>query len=64
MCYKTEVQKKNGEILKRKLDGLNMPLYMRKYFTVKIESKAGAIKNKRAGGDSSYNIGNKKKCYS
>ena len=43
MCYKTEVQKKNEEILNRKLDELQLPLYMRKYFTIKIESKAGAI---------------------
>lgn len=43
MCYKIEVQKKNAEKLNRKLDELNLPIYMRKYFTVKIESKAGAL---------------------
>lgn len=43
MCYKLEVQKKNEEKLNKKLDKLNLPIYMRKYFTVKIESKAGAL---------------------
>lgn len=43
MCYKIEVQNKNAEKLNRKLDELNLPVYMRKYFTVKIESKAGAL---------------------
>ena len=43
MCYKLEVQKKNEEKLNQKLDELNLPIYMRKYFTVKIESKAGAL---------------------
>lgn len=43
MCYKLEVQKKNEEKLNKKLDELNLPIYMRKYFTVKIESKAGAL---------------------
>ena len=43
MCYKIEVQKKNEEKLNTKLDELNLPIYMRKYFTVKIESKAGAL---------------------
>ena len=43
MCYKIEVQNKNAEKLNRKLDELNFPMYMRKYFTVKIESKAGAL---------------------
>lgn len=43
MCYKTKVQNKNAEKLNRKLDELNLPIYMRKYFTVKIESKAGAL---------------------
>ena len=43
MCYKIEVQNKNTEKLNRKLDELNLPIYMRKYFTVKIESKAGAL---------------------
>lgn len=43
MCYKIEVQNKNAEKLNRKLDELNIPIYMRKYFTVKIESKAGAL---------------------
>lgn len=43
MCYKIEVQNKNAEKLNRKLDELNLPIYMRKYFTVKIESKAGAL---------------------
>ena len=43
MCYKIKVQNKNAEKLNRKLDELNLPIYMRKYFTVKIESKAGAL---------------------
>lgn len=43
MCYKLEVQKKNEGKLNKKLDKLNLPIYMRKYFTVKIESKAGAL---------------------
>lgn len=43
MCYKIEVQNKNAEKLNRKLDEVNLPIYMRKYFTVKIESKAGAL---------------------
>lgn len=43
MCYKIEVQNKNAEKLNRKLDELNLPIFMRKYFTVKIESKAGAL---------------------
>lgn len=43
MCYKDEVQKKNSEKLERKLDEANIPAFMRKYFTVKIESKAAAI---------------------
>lgn len=43
MCYKAQVQKRNEEKLNRKLDELNLPIYMRKYFTVKIESKAGAL---------------------
>lgn len=43
MCYKIEVQNKNAEKLNRKLDELNLPIYMRKFFTVKIESKAGAL---------------------
>lgn len=43
MCYKIEVQNKNAEKLNRKLDELNLPIYMRKYFTVKIDSKAGAL---------------------
>ena len=43
MCYKIEVQNKNAEKLNRKLDELNLPIYMRKYFTVKIESKVGAL---------------------
>ena len=43
MCYKIEVQNRNAENLNRKLDELNLPIYMRKYFTVKIESKAGAL---------------------
>lgn len=41
--YKIEVQNKNAEKLNRKLDELKLPIYMRKYFTVKIESKAGAL---------------------
>ena len=43
MCYKIEIQNKNAKKLNRKLDELNLPIYMRKYFTVKIESKAGAL---------------------
>lgn len=43
MCYKIEVQNKNAEKLNKKLNELNLPIYMRKYFTVKIESKAGAL---------------------
>ena len=43
MCYKLEVQKKNKEKLNKKLDELNLPIYLRKYFTVKIKSKAGAL---------------------
>lgn len=43
MCYKIEVQNRNAEKLNRKFDELNLPIYMRKYFTVKIESKAGAL---------------------
>lgn len=43
MCYKIEVQNKNAKKLNRKLDELNLPIYIRKYFTVKIESKAGAL---------------------
>ena len=43
MCYKIEVQNRNAEKLNKKLDELNLPIYMRKYFTVKIESKAGAL---------------------
>ena len=43
MCYKIEVQNRNAEKLNKKLDELNLPIYMRKYFTVRIESKAGAL---------------------
>lgn len=43
MCYKIDIQNKNAEKLNKKLDELNLPMYMRKYFTVKIESKAGAL---------------------
>ena len=43
MCYKIEVQNRNAEKLNKKLDELNLPIYMRKYFTVKIGSKAGAL---------------------
>lgn len=43
MCYKIEVQNKNAEKLNRRLDELNLPINMRKYFTVKIESKAGVL---------------------
>lgn len=43
MCYKIEVQNKNAEKLNMKLDELKFPIYMRKYFTVKIESKVGAL---------------------
>ena len=43
MCYKIEVQNRNAEKLNRKLDELNFPIYMRKYFTIKIDSKAGAL---------------------
>lgn len=44
-CYKLELQKKNEEKLKRKLDEIGIPVFMRKYFLVKIESKAGALHN-------------------
>lgn len=44
-CYKLELQKKNEEKLKRKLDEVGIPVFMRKYFLVKIESKAGALHN-------------------
>lgn len=43
MCYKIDIQNKNAKKLNKKLDKLNLPIYMRKYFTVKIESKAGAL---------------------
>ena len=43
MCYKIDIQNKNAEKLNRKLNEVNLPIYMRKYFTVKIESKAGAL---------------------
>lgn len=43
MCYKVELQRKNMEKLNRKIDELELPSYMRKYFTVKIESKAAAL---------------------
>ena len=43
MCYKIGVQNKNAEKLNMKLDELKFPIYMRKYFTVKIESKVGAL---------------------
>lgn len=43
MCYKIEMQNKNAKKLNRKLDELNLPIYMKKYFTIKIESKAGAL---------------------
>ena len=43
MCYKIELQNKNAEKLNRKLDELNLPIYMRNYFTVRIDSKAGAL---------------------
>lgn len=43
MCYKIDMQNKNAEKLNRKLNELNLPIYMKKYFTVKIESKAGAL---------------------
>ena len=39
MCYKIEIQNKNAKKLNRKLDELKLPIYMRKYFTVKIESR-------------------------
>ena len=45
MCYKLDLQKKNEEKLKRKLDEIGIPAFMRKYFLVKIESKAGALHN-------------------
>lgn len=44
MCYKIETQKKNEEKLLLKLNELAFPVYLRKYFTVRIESKAGALK--------------------
>ena len=43
MCYKIDMQNKNAEKLNRKLNELNLPRYMRKYFTIKIDSKAGAL---------------------
>lgn len=43
MCYKIELQKKNEEKLKKKLDEVNIPSYMRRFFLVTIESKAGAL---------------------
>ena len=43
MCYKIEVQNKNAEKLNSKLGELNLPMYMRKYFTLRIGSKAGAL---------------------
>lgn len=43
MCYKAEVQKRNEEKLNRKIDEINLPAYMKSYFTVRIESKAGAL---------------------
>lgn len=44
MCYKIEMQKKNEKRLNEKFDELNIPAYMRKYFTLgKIESKASAL---------------------
>lgn len=43
MCYKIDMQNKNAEKLNRKLNELNLPIYMRKYFTIKIDSKAGAL---------------------
>ena len=43
MCYKIEVQKKNEEKLKKKLDEVGIPTYMRGFFTTTIKSKAGAI---------------------
>lgn len=44
MCYKIETQKKNEEKLLLKLNELAFPVYLRKYFTVRIESKAGSLK--------------------
>ena len=35
MCYEIQGQNKNAEKLNRKLEELNFPIYMRKYFTVK-----------------------------
>lgn len=43
MCYKIEKQKRNDEKLKKKLDEAGIPTYMRNFFLIKIESKAGAI---------------------
>lgn len=43
MCYKLEVQEKNRIKLEKKLDEIELPLFMRKYFTIKIESKSGAL---------------------
>ena len=43
MCYKIVVQKKNEEKLKKKLDEVGIPTYMRGFFTTTIKSKAGAI---------------------
>lgn len=43
MCYKVELQKKNEIKLKEKMDKINLPGYMRKYFLISIESKTGAL---------------------
>ena len=43
MCYKQELQNKNEAKLQKKLEEANIPIYMRRFFTIKIESKAGAI---------------------
>lgn len=43
MCYKVELQKKNESKLKEKIDKVNLPNYMRPYFLVHLDSKAGAL---------------------
>lgn len=43
MCYKVELQKKNEIKLNEKIDKVNLPNYMRSYFLVHLESKAGAL---------------------
>lgn len=44
MCYKDQKQKRNEERLNQKIQETNFPVQLRKYFTVKIESKDAALK--------------------